>query len=77
MFFDNVNSGESIFDFTAAQQDYNKKLLQIEFSYSDDCDSYDPDFFMSFKTASDDKYDRDTEADIEENELFLDTITNL
>ena len=65
MLFDNVNSGESVFDFTAAQQDYNKKLLQIEFSYSDDYDSYDPDFFRSFKIVSDDKYDRDTQTDIE------------
>ena len=38
MFFQNVNSGESIFDFFAAQQDYNKKLLQIELSCSEDYD---------------------------------------
>ena len=35
IFFHNANSGESIFDFFAAQQDYNKKLLLIELSCSE------------------------------------------
>ena len=34
--FDNINSGEDIFNFFVTQQDYDKKLLQMEFEISAD-----------------------------------------
>ena len=57
IFFDNVNSEESILDFIAAQQDYDKKLLQIEFNYSVDYDNYVFKYLMAIKSENDDKYD--------------------
>ena len=40
---------ESIFSFIAARQDYDKKLLQIEFSYSDDYDIHVSKILMRIK----------------------------
>ena len=46
IFFEIVNSGESILDFNAAQQNYDKKLLQIKFSYSKDYCSYVSEYLI-------------------------------
>ena len=40
LFFNNVNTNESIYDFFLDQQDLIKKLLQMEFSMSVDYDEY-------------------------------------
>ena len=40
IFFDNVNSNESIYNFFLTQQDETKKLLKIELDFSDDYDDY-------------------------------------
>ena len=60
IFFDNINSGESIFDFIASRQDYDEKLLQIEFNYSDNCDSYIFEFLKAIKSVNNDKCDIQT-----------------
>lgn len=46
IFFEIANSGESILDFNAAQQNYDKKLLQIKFSYSKDYCSYVSEYLI-------------------------------
>ena len=43
------SKSESIFSFIAARQDYDKKLLQIEFSYSDDYDIHVSKILMRIK----------------------------
>ena len=43
------DKSESIFSFIAARQDYDKKLLQIEFSYSDDYDIHVSKILMRIK----------------------------
>ena len=40
IFFDNVNSNESIYNFFLTQQDETKKLSKIELDFNDDYDDY-------------------------------------
>ena len=53
-FFDNINSGENIYNFFFTQQDAMKKLLKIEFDFSDDYDDYITNILPSIK---DNKFD--------------------
>lgn len=56
IFFDNIDSGKSIFDFSTAQYDCNKKLLQISLAFSADYDAYVSEYLTTIKNINDNKY---------------------
>ena len=56
-FFDNINSGENIYNFFVTQQDAMKKLLKIEFDFSDDYDDFITNILPSIKDLNDNKFD--------------------
>lgn len=56
IFFDNIDSGKSIFDFFTAQYDCNKKLLQISLAFSADYDAYVSEYLTTIKNINDNKY---------------------
>ena len=57
IFFDDVNSGESIYDFLADKQSYNQKLLEFTFMFSADFESYVSEYLNAIKKTNDHKYD--------------------
>ena len=56
IFFENKNSGESIYDFFYLQQNYSKKLLKMKFIFSADYKAYVSKYLMAEKSTNDDKY---------------------
>ena len=56
-FFDNINSGERGLDLLPLNKTRTRGLLQIEFSYSVDFDSYISKNLMAIKSVNDNKYD--------------------
>ena len=55
VFFNNVNSVESIYDFLVVQQNYTEKML--EFTFSADYKFYVSEYLMAIKNTNNDKYD--------------------
>lgn len=55
--FDNVDSGESIYDFFAVQQNSSKNLLEFEFIFSVDNESYVSQYLIVMSITNGNKYD--------------------
>ena len=57
LFFNNKDSGESIYSFFLAKSKYTKILMPIEFEISDNYENYILEYIHSMKNRSDNKYD--------------------
>ena len=57
LFFDNVNSNESIYDFFLKQLDPTKILMLVEFEISNNYGNYVLEYLDTIKNKNDDKYD--------------------
>ena len=57
LFFDNENSNESIYDFFLAQLDSTKKLILIEFEFSDRYENYIGKYIEAIKCRNDNKHE--------------------
>ena len=60
-FFDNENSQLNIYYFMLAQQDYEKKLIKIDFFCGCNFKFYLFDYLRTIKSVNDGKYDMLTE----------------
>ena len=57
IYYDNVDTGESIYSFFIAQQDHTKKLMSEEFQFFDSCEDYIMNYLTQIETESDDVLD--------------------
>lgn len=51
-----MNNRESLYHLFYAQQDYSKKLLEMEFVFSTDYKAYVFEYLIAIKFTNDDKY---------------------
>ena len=65
IFFNNQNSRESIYEFFYAQQNYKKKLIDVNLTFGADYDSYISNYLMRMKGTEGDKYDMLTNKNLE------------
>ena len=56
IFFKNMNNRESLYHLFYAQQDYSKKLLEMELVFSTDYKAYVFEYLIAIKFTNDDKY---------------------
>ena len=57
IFFNNANSGGSIYDFLAAQQNYDKKLLKFDFTFCTHYESCVSGYLVAIKNTNNGMYD--------------------
>ena len=57
IYYDNVDTGESIYSFFIAQQDHTKKLMSEEFQFFDSYEDYIMNYLTQIETESDDVLD--------------------
>ena len=57
IYYDNVDTGESIYSFFIAQQDHTKKLMSEEFQFFDRYEDYIMNYLTQIETESDDVLD--------------------
>ena len=56
-YYDNIDTGESIYSFFIAQQDYTKKLMPKEFQFFDNYENYIMNYLTQNESESDDALD--------------------
>ena len=56
-YYDNIDTGESIYSFFIAQQDYTKKLMPKEFQFFDNYENYIMNYLTQIESESDDALD--------------------
>lgn len=64
VYSDNFNTNESIYDFLLAQQGYEKKLANGDFSYWGDFSKYINEFLSGIDSEADDRFDLLTDKNV-------------